>query len=80
MISKVTAVIMLKELFLTGGKEFRLRRIEQCAASSQIINQQLVEHDGSQLELYQDVCMALDDGPGTKVRPEFSQIQKMVSR
>ena len=57
----------------------RLRRIEQCAASSQIVNQQLVEHDGSQLELFQDVCMAFDGGPDTNVRPEFGRIQKLVS-
>ena len=80
-ISKATAVIMLKELYLAGSKELskdRLRRIEQCAASSQIINQQLVEHDGSHLELFQDVCMAFDDGPDTNLRPEFGRIQKLV--
>ena len=83
MISKATAVIMLKELFLTGGRELskdRLKRIEQCASSSQKINQQLVEHNGSHLELFQDVCIAFDDGPGTNVRAEFGRIQKIVSR
>ena len=81
LISKSTAVIMLKEMFLIGSElsKDRLKRIEQCAASSQIVNQQLVEHDGTHLELFQDVAMAFDDGPNTSIRVEFGRIQKLVS-
>ena len=82
LISKSTAVSMLTDMFGTSKElsKDRLRRIEQCAGSSHAINEQLVEHDGVNLELFQDVAMAFDDGPRTPIRVEFGRIQKIVNR
>lgn len=81
LISKSTAVVMLKEAFLheSSMSKDRLKRIEQCASFASTINQQLVEHDGRCLELFQDIALAFDDGPGTPIRAEYGRIQKIVS-
>ena len=82
LISKTTAVNMLRECF-DGGRNLskdRLRRIEQCATSANTCTEQLVEHDDAHLELFQDVALAFDAGPGTDLHVEFGRIQKMVSR
>ena len=81
LISKTTAVTMLKEMHLSGTdlSKDRLKRIEQCAAASTRMTQQLVEHNGTHLEMFQDVAIAFDDGPTTPVRVELGRIQKLVS-
>ena len=83
LISKATAVLMLKEACIHGVKlsKDRLSRIEQCAVSATRCAEQLdARHHGTQqLELFQDVALAFNDGP-TGLHVEFGRIQKMVTR
>ena len=82
LISKTTAVMMLQELLVSGVSlsKDRLRRIEQCAGASTTSAHQLVDHDGTHLDLFQDIAMVFDDGPGTPLYAEFGRVQKMVIR
>ena len=81
-ISKTTAVLMLRELFLSGNtlSKDRLKRIEQCASAAKEYTSQLMDHDGTQLELFQDVAIVFDAGSQNKLHVEFGRIQKLVTR
>ena len=80
MISKETAVCMLREAFDSDGNlsKDRLKRIMQCAQRSQQDVSQMPQHDGNTLELHKDVTIAFNPAAGKPLELWFGRIMKMV--
>ena len=81
LISKVTAVCMLREAFDDNGviSKDRLTRIQQCAQRARMDVTALSEHDEDlQLELHKDVAFAFETGEGDPLQLWFGRVQKMV--
>ena len=81
-ISKVTAVCMLREAFDSNGviSKDRLTRIQQCAQRAKMDVAGLTEHDEDlQLELHKDVALAFDKGTDSPLELWFGRVQKMVT-
>ena len=82
-ISKVTAVCMLREAFDSNGviSKDRLTRIQQCAQRAEMDVTGLSEHDEDlKLELHKDVALAFDTGPDKPLVLWFGRVQKMVTK
>ena len=83
LISKETAICMLREAFDTDGKisKDRLKRIVQCASrSQQDVTELDVDEDDTNLELHKDVALSFDAGDGGPLQLWFGRVQKMVVR
>ena len=82
LISKATAVCMLREAFDSNGviSKDRLTRIQQCAQRAKMDVTGLSEHDEDlQLELHKDVALAFDKGDGSPLELWFGRVQKIVT-
>ena len=81
LISKTTAVCMLREAFDDNGviSKDRLTRIQQCAQRARVDVTALSEHDEDlQLELHKDVAFAFETSPDSPLKLWFGRVQKMV--
>ena len=81
LISKTTAVCMLREAFDNSGvlSKDRLTRIQQCAQRARMDVTALSEHDEDlQLELHKDVAFAFETSPDSPLKLWFGRVQKIV--
>ena len=81
LISKETAICMLREAFDHEGKlsKDRLKRIIQCAQKSvQNVDALTEEDDDTALELHKDIALSFDAGDGQPLQLWFGRVQKMV--